>query len=366
MITRDNSTRLVARPRLRGWIIGGIGLLTTATAGSYVAYRSAYYTFPLFDEQRATISPEAVAIMERSTVLRVPDFLVPMLATRESIIAGQTSFAARERPFEEDLITRHGLSVARTDIEGVPVVVITPPTIRPGLEGVIIFNIHGGSFVLGSARDRVALLLANDVGVPVYSVEYDLAPQAPYPRAIEQGLAVYRALVAQMPADRILATGASSGGNQVLSVLHRARTEGLPMPAALGLFTPPADLTGVGDSAIINNGRDGLIVNFGRNLVDNFYAPSMDISDPGISPIYADYGPDFPPTVISIGTRDLLLSNAVRLDWKLEAAGVRHQLLVSEGMWHGFNWEPDLPEAIAARQAVANFLIEQVETNREN
>jgi Esterase/lipase len=366
MTTLENSSRLRVKLRLRAWIAGGLALLAALGAGGYVAYRSTYYAFPLFDAQRATISPEATAIMERSHILMVPDFVVPLLATRESIIAGQASFAAGERPHEEELIAHHGLSVDEIEIGGVPVVVITPPAIRPGFEDVVIFNIHGGSFVLGSARDRVALLLAHDVGVPVYSVEYDLAPEAPFPIAIEQGLAVYRELTMHVPADRILATGASSGGNQVLSILHRARDAGLPMPAALGLFTPAADLTGVGDSAIVNNGRDGLIVNFGRNLVDNFYAPGMDVADPGISPIYADYGPDFPPTVISIGTRDLLLSNAVRLDWKLEEAGVRRQLLISEGMWHGFNWEPDLPEAIAARAAVARFLIEHVRTGEEN
>lgn len=92
-------------------------------------------------------------------------------------------------------------------------------------------------------------------------------------------------------------------------------------------------------------------------MVSQNYAPDgIDVKDPLYSPIYADYDEFFPPTVITVGTRDFALSHGIRFYWKLREAGVNVELLVSEGMWHGFNWDPVMPESIKARAAVIKFL----------
>lgn len=335
------------------------GIMFAAIAAGiagYAAWQSTSRPMALAEVQRATISPEAAAYINAQRLTIVPDFVVPMLATRQAIIDGRRTFAEAERPFEDAIIQRYQLRLEEVEIAGIPVTIITPPNITPGLEDAIVLNIHGGAFVVGSPRDRMALLMAHDLGMKVYSIRYSLAPEAPHPVANEQIARVYRELVQSTPPRRIVALGSSSGGTHVLAMINRAKQEGLPMIAGVGLFTPATDISGAGDSIVSNDGRDGLIRNFSANVIQNYYAPGKNLRDPDVSPIYADYGADFPPTAISTATRDLNLSSAVRLHDKLDQAGVPTKLLVAEGMWHGFNWQADVPEAIRARTAVARFL----------
>jgi epsilon-lactone hydrolase len=90
----------------------------------------------------------------------------------------------------------------------------------------------------------------------------------------------------------------------------------------------------------------------------NYHDGTTPETDPLYSPVYAEYDPSYPPTIITVGTRDIMLSTGVRMYWKLKEAGVKVELLVFEGMWHGFNWEETMPEAVKARAAVRNFLTE--------
>src|SRR5260370_36363575 len=96
-----------------------------------------------------------------------------------------------------------------------------------------------------------------------------------------------------------------------------------------------------GDSSGTNNNRCCQSADMALAIVRQNYVGEMNPSDPGISPLNDTFDPDFPPTIITTGTRDIMLSNAVRLFWKLKEINVPVELLVSEGMWHGFNWEPD-------------------------
>lgn len=131
------------------------------------------------------------------------------------------------------------------------------------------------------------------------------------------------------------------------------------MPTAgVYLCTPAIDLSGAGDSMVFNSlGRDIMPVSLLTGMVSQNYAPKgINLMDPLYSPIYAEYDETFPRTVITVGTRDFALSHGIRFYWKLREAGVRVELLVSEGMWHGFNWDPVIPEALQARAAVIGFL----------
>ncbi|KAI7763400.1 hypothetical protein LZL87_010465 [Fusarium oxysporum] len=320
----------------------------------------------LTEGQKATLSPEAVEFL---TKIRHP----PLANTLSSFITSpcrvpglRQGFAEKTAPGEAQLIEKHKLQIIETLIAGVSVVVIEPPTIKPEKQKKILFNVFGGAFIMGSPRDRAALTMAAELGVRVYSVDYTKSPEAKYPEARDQCLAVYRELLQNGPSggapvdpSNIHAMGCSSGAQILVSMLLVARQKGLPMPSAgMYLCTPALDLSGAGDSMVFNSlGRDIMPVSLLTGMVSQNYAPEgIDVTDPLYSPIYADYDESFPPTVITVGTRDFALSHGIRFYWKLREAGIKVELLVSEGMWHGFNWDPVIPESIRARAAVIKFL----------
>jgi len=320
----------------------------------------------LTEGQKATLSPEAVEFL---TKIRHP----PLANTLSSFITSpcrvpglRQGFTEKTAPGETQLIEKHKLQITETLIAGVSVVVIEPPTIKPGKQKKILFNVFGGAFIMGSPRDRAALTMAIELGVRVYSIDYTKSPEVKYPEARDQCLAVYGELLQNGPSggapvdpSNIHAMGCSSGAQILVSMLLVARQQGLPMPSAgMYLCTPALDLSGAGDSMVFNSlGRDIMPVSLLTGMVSQNYAPEgTNVTDPLYSPIYANYDSSFPPTVITVGTRDFALSHGIRFYWKLREAGVKVELLVSEGMWHGFNWDPVIPESIRARAAVIKFL----------
>ncbi|QNB05863.1 alpha/beta hydrolase [Herbaspirillum frisingense] len=312
------------------------------------------HPLPLVPSQKATISSEAADFIERSSYRSLPDF-VPIKPAQ--IVKGRDEFNRLEAPHEDALIAKYGLRTEMTKIAGVPVMVIRPRQVRPGLEDAVALNIHGGGFMIGSARDRSALMVAGSLGITVYSIEYTMAPEAKYPVAINQSLAVYHALIQRVGAGRMIGVSSSAGGQIMLAMLMRAHRQGLPMMRAQVLFTPAADVSGDGDSAQANNGRDVVALGPTLRTIREFYLGGADPRDPAVSPIYDNFPANFPASVMVSGTRDLLLSNAVRLSWKLKEASVPAELLVAEGGWHGFHWEYETPESKATMRAVTAFLL---------
>ena len=134
--------------------------------------------------------------------------------------------------------------------------------------------------------------------------------------------------------DTIIVGGSSAGGNLAAALIVRARDEGLPLPRAAVLLSPELDLTESGDSFQANMGVDSVLV---RSLMpaNRLYAGGHDLAHPYVSPLFADFTKGFPPTFVQAGTRDLFLSNAVRMHRKLLAAGVAAELHVFEAMPHG-------------------------------
>ena len=146
-------------------------------------------------------------------------------------------------------------------------------------------------------------------------------------------------------------TGASAGGNLAAALVVRARDEGLPLPAALVLISPELDLTESGDSFHTNLGIDNVL---GSLIQTNLlYANGHDLDDPYLSPLFADVT-GFPPTFLQAGTRDLFLSNSVRMHRKLRAAGVEAELHVFEAMPHG--GFAGAPEDLDLRLEIRRFL----------
>ncbi|WP_197041315.1 alpha/beta hydrolase [Chondromyces apiculatus] len=265
-------------------------------------------------------------------------------------------FAALERQQLEEMRTWFQPSIARTSIEGVKVVVVTPPSAAARTDHALLY-IHGGGYVMGSATDRTGMLMAHELGLKMYSVDYQVAPEAKFPVALEECLKVYRHLVKTYAPSKVAVVSTSAGSGHALGMLLKAQEEGLPMIGASALLSPSVDLTQAGDSMTSNAGRDLMTY---ENHADKLYiAPfvgSARLDDPLVSPVYGTYREGFPATVIVTGTRDVFLSGSTRLYWKLRRATVPAELLVAEGMWHAFTSYPDLPEAVESRQAVRSFV----------
>lgn len=196
-------------------------------------------------------------------------------------------------------------------------------------------DLHGGALVFGGGEaSRVsACRQAEQHGVDCYGVDYRMPPEHPYPAALDDCMTAYRLVLERHAPRHIAICGRSAGGNLAAAMLLRARDEGLPMPACLVLLSPQVDLTESGDSFRTNELIDVVLP---RSLMSNnlLYAGGAPLTDPYLSPLFGDLH-GFPPTFLQSGTRDLFLSNTVRMHRVLRTAGVVAELHVFEAMPHG-------------------------------
>ena len=171
------------------------------------------------------------------------------------------------------------------------------------------------------------------MGARVWSVDYRMAPDHPFPTPLDDLIAAYRVLLDERRPEEIIVGGASAGGNLSAALLLRAKDEGLPMPAAVVFNTGAFDATGSGDSWHTNDGLDNLLSGSVQRSVD-LHTGGHDPHHPYLSPLYGDVS-GFPPAILTTGTRDMLLSDNVRMHRHLRAAGVAAELHVWEASGHG-------------------------------
>lgn len=201
-------------------------------------------------------------------------------------------------------------------------------------DGPVYLDIHGGALI-GCGGDLCRAMTATTAltsGMVTWGIDYRMPPRHPFPAALDDCVAVYRALLEQCEPADIFVGGGSAGANLAAALLVRARQDGLPMPAGLVLLTPELDLTESGDSFQTLRDADNVLSSLLE--VNLLYANGHDLADPLVSPLFADVS-YFPPTILQAGTRDLFLSNAVRMHRKLRAAGVQAELHIGEAMPHG-------------------------------
>jgi epsilon-lactone hydrolase len=252
-----------------------------------------------------------------------------------------------------------GVTVEPTTIAGVKAFIVAPAVIPPRNQERVLLHFHGGVRVFnpGEAGTREAILMAGFAGYRVISVDYRMPPDFPFPAALDDATAVYRELIRTTKPENIGIFGASAGGSLTLTTLLRAKMENLPMPGAIAPGTPTVDLSKTGDTLFTNAGVDNIL-----GTQDGFiratamlYANGRDLKDPLLSPIYGDVN-GFPPAILTSGTRDLYLSNTVRMHRKLRAAGVEAVLQIWEGQSHvQYMFDITAPETKEYHDEVARF-----------
>jgi epsilon-lactone hydrolase len=316
-----------------------------------------YVKLAMADERQVyipeTVSPQAQEFIKKNK---------PGLVSGEYTVADgdkvQVFYIGATRPAVEELRKSIVEKVENIKLNGVPVTVVTPKGYKPINDKKAAIYLHGGAYVLGQGYDETALNMAYALGVKVFAVDYRLAPRYQYPAGLDDSVAVYRALLKTYKPKNMVVVGVSAGGGLAISMVLKARDSGLPLPAATALFSPWADLSGVGDTYHTAEGFDPVLT--WDNQLKKMavaYVGSANAKDPLVSPIYADYKKGFPRTIISAGTRDLLLSNSVLVHRALKRAGVSAELNVWEGMWHAFDIATGIPEGNESRKEIASFLI---------
>lgn len=237
------------------------------------------------------------------------------------------------------------------------------PTIEVSVEPVtsaaVVLYFHGGGYMVGSARSGAPLAaeLARRVGGRAYSVEYRLAPEHPYPAAVDDAIAAYTGLLATgvQPRDIALA-GDSAGGGLVMATLLAARARGLAQPAAAVVFSPWVDLSASGASVRTKVDVDPVLTPDSLAWYADHYLPTGDPTDPLVSPVFAHLA-SLPPLLIQVGSHEILLDDAVRLARQAAHHDVEVTLDVVPGVPHVFQHQfAELPEADAALDRAGAFL----------
>ena len=242
-----------------------------------------------------------------------------------------------------------GVTIERVEIGGVVARHVRPAAVRPEHAAHLFVHLHGGGYFLGGGDASVeeAVLIAARVQIPVLSIDYRMPPAHPFPAALDDVVAVWEHILTEQSAAMLALGGTSAGGGLVLAAVHKLVELGWPVPGAIFVGTPWADLTKTGDTLFINEGIDRGLIGYELTLsaAAQLYSGGHDMRDPLLSPVYGDFE-GFPPTYLVTGTRDLLLSDTARTHRKLREAGVTADLNVYEGMAHaGYIFVPDAPES---------------------
>jgi monoterpene epsilon-lactone hydrolase len=280
-------------------------------------------------------------------------------------ILRQSAFPAGSDAIEQRRLLRELLSaqplpadvtVTTAALGGVPTAEITVDGVEPRH---VVLYFHGGVYVMGDAAlaADLASQVARRTRAKAISVDYRLAPEHPYPAAVDDALAAYQALLqgGAAPSD-IAFAGESAGGGLAIATLINARDHGLPLPAAAHLMSPYADLTLAGTTMQTKRDADPLLSPQALQARVPDYTSGHDPALGLISPVFADLS-GLPPLIIQAGTHEVLLDDAVRLARQAATADVQVTLDITPGVPHVFQaYYPILDEAAAALDRAGQFL----------
>ena len=271
----------------------------------------------------------------------------------------------KQRQIQENFNRRTAIIPAGTVFEAISAAGIPAVWVKPAsqTQGGLILYFHGGAYFAGSSvtHREFAARIAKATGLRLLLVDYRLAPEDPYPAAVEDAFMAYGWLqtLGFDPA-KIIIAGDSAGGGLTLATLIALRDAGETLPAGAVCFSPWTDLT-VSGSSIEHNAEIELMCkpDFLKHSAQ-WYARDHDLKSPLISPLFADLS-GLPPLMIHVGTEETLLNDSTRLAARAQAAGVDTTLEVWPGMFHIFPIVGYLPESHKALKMVGEFISQQLE-----
>ncbi|MGI8959841.1 MAG: alpha/beta hydrolase fold domain-containing protein [Bryobacteraceae bacterium] len=294
-----------------------------------------------------TISPEAQKILAR----RISDAAAP-----ESLAERRANTDAWQRRAGEKSRSLYPVKIQEQTIAGIPTKLITPLKIPENKRDRVLINVHGGGFNADSGSLTETIPIANLMQTKVIAVLYRMAPEHPFPTAVEDTVAVYKELLKTYGPRNVALYGTSAGAILTAEVAARLRQLSLPLPGALGIFSGHGDFSRAGDSQAIYAlaGFSGSLKPPSRAIASSPYAGSTNTKDPVLSPVYANLT-GFPPTLFITSTRDLLLSGTTILHRAFLRAGVDARLVVFEALPHAFWNDAELPESKEAYGIMTAF-----------
>ena len=298
------------------------------------------------------LSPEA----QKSIGRMVPDEapLEPLAARRSRM----EEVGVRQRAEWSKLCPNR---IVDQTIAGVPVHLVTPDGMPEENNDKVLINLHGGSFNADSGSYAESIPIAGYTKMKVVAVLYRLAPEHPFPAAVDDGVAVYKELLKSYKPNHIVIYGTSAGAALTAEIAVKLKQLGLPMPAALGIFSSLDSFARMGDSWSIYTlrGFAGHLDPPDGSVHDAYYVGSTDVKDPVLSPIYADLHGLAPALFISSG-RDALLSGTANLHRAYLRAGVDARLVVFDALPHAFWYDASLPKSIEASHIMADFMVKEL------
>jgi acetyl esterase/lipase len=299
-----------------------------------------------------TISTEAQRRLSRPE----PDQGPPQsLADRRK---GTDAYTARARVEWSQLCPNQ---IVEDKMAGVPVRIVTPEGLPDANRDKVLLNLHGGGFNSDSGSYTESIPIAGYSKIKVVAVLYRLAPEHAFPAAVDDSVAVYKELLKTYSPNHVVIYGTSAGAVLTAQVAARLKQLGLPLPAALGIFSGLGDFARHGDSEAIYSlrGFSGHLDPPEPETRDREYLAGADPRDPVLSPIFGDLH-GLPPTLFITSGRDLLLSGTVNLHRAYLNAGVDARLVVFDALPHAFWYDSTLPEAIEANHMMADFFVQQL------
>ncbi|WP_348266313.1 alpha/beta hydrolase fold domain-containing protein [Edaphobacter paludis] len=294
-----------------------------------------------------TVSPEAQRMLAR------PQSDAAKPETLEARRTGTDAWQARAGKLSESLYPVH---VVSQSFAGVPVLLVTPLETPADRQDRVLINLHGGGFNSDSGSLTETVPIANLTQTKVIAVLYRLAPEHPFPAAVDDAVAVYREALKTYKPAKIAIYGTSAGAILTGEVAVKIKQLGLPLPGALGIFSGFGDFDHVGDSQAMYTlgGLSGHLDPPAPPPLLAEYVKGTNPQDPVLSPLYADLH-GMPPTLFITSGRDLLLSGTTILHRAFLRDGVDARLVVFEALPHAFWNDAELPESKEAYGLMANF-----------
>jgi acetyl esterase/lipase len=337
-------------------VVAGFSLLVAGLIGGALLAGQLYKATDL-----PTPTGASKALQQAIVDAGKPDIALKKLLVPQSADQWRSAIALRAESQTvslDELASDLNLTITRDIIAGVAVHRVVPNDVVLG-KGLFIY-VHGGAYVFGGGDASVGegALIAARSGITAISIDYRMPPDDPHPAAVTDLEMVYRALLETHDATNIGMGGTSAGGGLSMAAVHHFKALGLPIPGALYLGTPWADLTKTGDTMFTLEGIDRVLVTYDGILeaAALLYADGEDLKDPLLSPVYGDLA-GFPATYLVTGTRDMFLSDTVRVHRKLRNSGVEADLNVYEGLSHAeYAFVAGSPEHEATYRELAEFL----------